>query len=124
MTVSLQFSLEVDDEWPPVGSESLPCAKRGDGYEVLASPLFVKGISVHDVIRVEQDANGFVESWKHSKQSDHTTVWLLRMKIDNNIHACLAELRDIGCNTASNDDIGCYSIDVPGEISIHEVDAY
>jgi hypothetical protein len=51
MTASLQFSLDVEGGWPPVGSESLPFIERLEGFELMVPPLFVKDLAVGDVIR-------------------------------------------------------------------------
>lgn len=49
-TVHLGFALEIDDGWPPVAVESLPLRVTREGHVVEAPPLFVKDLSVGDVI--------------------------------------------------------------------------
>lgn len=120
--ISLVFPLEVSDGWPPVGSESLPVEVCSEGYRALASPLFIKDLSVNDVIAAELAADDTVRSWHHVHRSDHTTVWLLRLRRDNRIEEALEQLRALGCNTTGLSQAGCYSIDVPGEVDIADVD--
>ncbi|MFT7723423.1 MAG: DUF4265 domain-containing protein [Roseateles sp.] len=122
-TVSLKFRLDVEDDWPPVALESLPFRKVVSGYETLAAPLFVKDLSVGDVIEAKIDGKSEVESWRHVSRSDHTTVWLLRLKQPNQIEEVLAKLRELGCNSVGLDAAGCYAIDVPPTVGIGEVDA-
>ncbi|HRK47243.1 MAG TPA: DUF4265 domain-containing protein [Nocardioides sp.] len=117
------FQLDVEEEWPPVGIESVPCELRDGDYRVLVSPLFVKNLSVGDVISAELNADGAVRTWRHVQRSDHTTVWLLRLAANNNLDDVLTRLRGLGCNTVSLPQAGCYSVDVPGSVDIADVDA-
>lgn len=121
--VSLKFPLEVVDGWPPVGVESLPFKTTTEGYQALASPLFVKDLSVGDVIDPRLDDENMVHAWSHVSRSDRTTIWLLRLKQSNGIDAALAELRKLGCNSVGFAAGGSYSVDVPGAVSIEGVDA-
>ena len=123
MPVSLQFPLDGEDDWPPVGSESLPFDKLSDGYKLLVAPLFIKNLSVDDIIDVVEDDNNFVKSWNHIRKSQRTTVWLLRLAEDNQIDVALEELQSLGCNTVGLPQFGCYAADVPEEISMSHVDA-
>jgi hypothetical protein len=121
-SVSLRFPLDVEDDWPPVGSESLPFEATDDGLQALVAPLFVKNLSVHDIVEAEMDEDGYVRSWRHKRLSDHSTIWLLRLSEPNSISCCLEQIRILGCNTVSLDQFGCYSIDVPGSVPINKVD--
>lgn len=117
------FPLEVDDGWPPCAVESLPIQKVPNGYMVLTPPLFVKELSVNDIIEVRlQTGSQVVESWRHVIRSTHTTIWLLRMHCTTTIDTVLAKLRTIGCTTVALDQFGAYSIDVPEAISISTID--
>lgn len=120
--VNLTFALEVDDGWPPVAVEVLPCEAVENGYRIDAAPLFVKGLSVNDVIRPEVDDSGRVLSWMHVEYSTRSTIWLLRIAETDRIAVVLKQLRGLGCNTVQLPNCGCYSIDVPGACAIHEVD--
>jgi len=50
--VELHFRLKMDDDWPPVALEGVPCSQVPGGYRVEAPPLFVKGLSCGDIISV------------------------------------------------------------------------
>lgn len=121
-TESLKFRLDVEDEWPPVGVESLPFRKADPGFEALVAPLFVKNLSVGDVIDVQLDEEGLVDSWRHLATSAHTTIWLLRLKKTTAIDEALTELRALGCNSVGLDSSGCYAVDVPPAVAISDVD--
>lgn len=119
----LTFLLDVNDGWPPVGAESFPVRGVGLGFEVLHPPLFIKDMSVGDVIDANLDAEGQVESWRHRTRSEHTTIWLLRLNEAPEIADVLAKLRALGCFTVGgNLQLGSYAIDVPPTLPIKIVD--
>jgi hypothetical protein len=124
-TDELLFELEIEDDWPPVAVECLPCVRVKGGYRVEASPVFVKNLSVGDVISVSRDERGNVSSWAHVRKSGRTTIWLAGLIAhgDDDIADVLPELHARDCNTVEFEQIGRYSIDVPAERSIHEVGA-
>jgi Domain of unknown function (DUF4265) len=121
-TVSLKFPLDIEDGWPPVAVESLPFLASTAGYQALVSPLFVKDLSVGDVIAPKLGDENTVTSWSHVHRSGRTTIWLLQLKRPNGIDAVLEEARALGCNSVGLETAGCYSIDVPEEVSIDRVD--
>jgi hypothetical protein len=123
-TVSLVFQLDVEDDWPPVAVESLPFRVAHEGYVAMVPPLFVKELSVGDVIDVTHEAgSGRVLSWRHVKKSGRSTIWLLRLKPSNAIETALAALRGLGCNTVGLEDAGVYSVEVPESLPMEAVDA-
>lgn len=125
-TVSLGFVLEIEDGWPPVAVESLPFATGlvVEEYRLTKPPLFVKDLSVDDLIAVNEfDLEGNVVSWRHIVRSQRTTIWLLRLRQTEDIKRALSELRELGCNTVGLDSVGCYSIDVPENLGIEKIDA-
>jgi hypothetical protein len=61
-SVSLTFPLVVEDNWPPFASETLPFEACGQGYRLLTAPLFVRELSVDDVLEVELADKNEVES--------------------------------------------------------------
>jgi Domain of unknown function (DUF4265) len=118
----LSFALQVEDDWPPVGVESIPFELSVEGYKALSAPLFVKDLSVDDIIRVKFDSNNIVESWEHVSRSCHSTIWLLRLKQSNCVKDVLVQLRALGCNTTTFKTGGCYAVDVPESVPISQVD--
>ncbi|MBL8273542.1 MAG: DUF4265 domain-containing protein [Pseudomonadales bacterium] len=118
----LMFKLTNEDGWPPVSVEGLPCEPLATGRKVLAPPLFVKDLSVDDVILATFDDQGHVSSWRHLSRSRRSTVWLLRIAPTDQIQSVLADVRRIGCSTVQLPDYGCYAIDVPETVSMGEVD--
>jgi hypothetical protein len=119
----LCFNLEVEDGWPPIAVEEVPSEKVSGGYKVLMPPLFVKDLSVGDVVTVLRDEKGYVDTWSHVFRSDRTTVWLLRLKNTPAIGEVLSDLRALGCNTVSLAAVGSFSVDLPADVPIASVDA-
>ena len=122
MVISLQFPLDIEDGWPPVGSESLPVEEVPEGQIVSVPPLFVKGLSVGDVIKVELDIDGFVSSWIHVEESGRSVVWVMRLTGEPEIAGALEQMRALGCNTTSLDDYGCHAVDVPADLDMKTID--
>lgn len=120
--VELHFSLDIVDEWPPVGVEGVPATKMDLGYRIEEPPLFVKGLSCGDIISIQCDGDGNIRSWDHVSKSGHSTIWILRTGRPNNIEQVIAKLRALNCKVGQLPQLGSYSIDVPDQIPISEVD--
>lgn len=121
---SLKFPLHVEDDWPPVAVESLPFVRAGTNYKLLEAPLFIKDLSVNDVICVNIDECNMVTEWQHILRSNHTTLWVLRLATPNTIQSFLNSLRELGCNTVSFNAAGVFSVDIPGSVSMKQVDNF
>lgn len=121
---SVSFPLDVEEGWPPVAMESLPFEVVPGGVKLLVAPLFVKKLSVGDVITVRQRL-GRVASWKHKQRSGHSTVWLLRTGsgASAGIARVLKRLHVLGCSCSNGEQLGVYAIDVPPETPMAPVDA-
>ncbi|BBO26872.1 hypothetical protein AltI4_12600 [Alteromonas sp. I4] len=119
----LKFNLDVVDNWPPVNTEVVPCIKVGSNYQIDASPLFIKGLSKGDLVKVEDsEVSEIIFNWEVVKESGNSTIWLLRLKGSPDIKSKLEYLRFIGCDTASLPQYGSYSITVPSKCFIELVD--
>ena len=121
--LNLAFDLLVEDDWPPVSVEALPCTKVSGGYRVESAPLYIKDLSVGDEISVRKSLVGHVTEWSHLRRSRRSTVWLLRLATQGHVDFVLEELRRLNCNTVQLPQFGSYAIDVPENCSIAKVDA-
>lgn len=115
------FSIEVEDGWPPFSIENLPCTILNKGIQIDAPPLFIKNLSVGDVICTE-DALGVVKSWSYIEQSKRTTVWIGVTDYELDLDVCLDKLMQLSCNIIKMKNYGCYSVDVPETCDINKVD--
>ena len=124
--VELLFQLQQDEDgWPPVAVEGLWCEAVGSLYRVQTCPLFVKGISVGDLIDVQCADEHEVEAFTVSKPSDNTTVWIIFLDPDV-IEKSLQQLRSVGCNTTGPLEgwtTKLCSVDVPAGVEMSVVDA-
>jgi hypothetical protein len=118
----LLFALDVEDDWPPVSAEGMECPAQGGGFRIEIPPLFIKGLSVGDVIKPEFDDQGRVVEWAHISKSRRSTVWLLELE-DNTIEPVLACLRRLDCTIVKFEAYRHYAVDVPEECDASDVDA-
>jgi hypothetical protein len=119
----LRFPLDVEDGWRPVAVEGLPFDTCAAGYVATVPPLFVKDLSVGDVVAAEVGEDGLLVSWRHVHRSSNSVVWLLRTGQTHQIDATLNDLRSLGCTVAGLPSAGSYSVNVPENVPISSVDA-
>ncbi|MGW9025231.1 DUF4265 domain-containing protein [Streptomyces sp. NPDC055722] len=57
--VKVHFRLEIENDWPPAGVESLWAIDRGNGEVELANtPFFVRGVAIGDIVETSMDDEG------------------------------------------------------------------
>lgn len=124
--IELLFNLEQDeDDWPPVGAEGLWCEPVNTRYRLETCPLFVKGLSVGDLLEVEPDDDGSVWQFEVVEPSANSTVWIIfwdRSAIDPALQA----LRSLGCDTTGpleGMEAKICSVNVPESLEFTKVDA-
>lgn len=117
-TQKLLFPLVVDsDGWPPVGSESIAAEVHTNGnFSILNPPLFVKDLSVRDLISVEFDDQGAVSGWQHVQRSGNSTVWVLQGAAPS-LDELARYFLELKCNVERFSEIGLFSVDVPARVS-------
>ena len=119
----ISFALDIgDDGWPPVGLEWLHTSKTDTGLSIETLPLFVKDISVQDIIEAELDDENRVIRWAHIEKSKRSVVWIMAYGSYDPMEV-LQSLRNVGCNTESLKSYNYYAVDVPSEISFEKIDA-
>lgn len=124
MSTALPIALEVEDGWPPVAVEHLPVSREGEYYRVLSPPLWVKNVSVGDLIAVSEWWEQIAHGWSVVERSRRSTLWLHRCSTPNQIDEVLKRARALGCNTVSSTELGRHSIDVPQETDLESVEAF
>ena len=120
-SVSIEFPLEIEDDWPPVSLECMPFRPVPGGYALLVPPLFVKGLSVGDVLDIELDDQR-ASAWRHRSRSGNTTMWMLRLHATDALDGVLDRLRELGCHTAQLAAYEAYAVDIPASIPLTTVD--
>ena len=120
--IKISFALDIANDWPPVGSESVWCDEIDGGYKLLNAPFFINGLAAGDVFSAEIDkVNQHVFDFTVIKHSVHSLVWLMNMS-ESNLDSGLAELRQIGCNTEGFSKFDLYSVDVPPTVELSKLD--
>lgn len=114
--VELLFDLMPEGDWPPVAKECLIFSKDAEGYRVEVPPFFVGGISVGDVLSIDDGERGNVVSWAQIRASERSTVWVMFFG-DFPYAEEIKCLQELGCNVEELKRFRYISIDVP-EISI------
>jgi hypothetical protein len=120
---SLTFRLAVEDGWPPVAAECMPCAVDQGGFRMLAAPLFVRELSLDDIISITEEENGQIWSWQHIYKSANSTVWFLTIG-DTSIEEPLVHLTALGCSVVRFPVAGVISLNVPPSVSADLLDSY
>jgi hypothetical protein len=122
--ITVDFALNVVDGWPPVAVESVKAEPIKQGFKICSAPLFIKNMSVGDIVRATEECDGRVYEWVHLEQSGHSNIWIGRLNRDATraIHAALNQLLNIGCAITHSDQLGCYAVDVPPILRIEPVD--
>ena len=118
----LIFELERDDEWPPVAKECLTCSDCGVGYKIQVPPLFIKDMSVGDVVSVEMNDTGDVVAWRHLSRSRQSTAWIMASP-GGAIESVIECLKNLSCNVVRFEEYRYFAVDIPAEVRIEDVDA-
>jgi hypothetical protein len=79
--VKVHFHLEIEDDWPPAGVESLWAVDQGDGTVKLDNvPWFVRGVACGDVLAVSPDEEGVLWAGDVVRPSENCTIRLIVLR--------------------------------------------
>jgi hypothetical protein len=126
--VKVRFGLDSND-WHGHSAESLWASPvAGEGYQILNSPFFRRGIAFNDVVTaVATDQERLFEFEKVVKRSGHSTYMFFFEVNTPEFKAYWQKLREEGCSDESMDiklSIGrrhLYSVDVPPTANLRYV---
>ncbi len=119
----LRFALEIEEDWPPVATESVWCERIGDAYRLLNAPFFISGLAYGDTFIATVDpVNGCVFEHQLVEASGHSLVWVL-----NNDALDFREARqgllDLGCSIEGLPAFQLQAIDVPTGVDVTAINA-
>lgn len=120
--IEIHFNLDIEDEWPPVGQEGLVFIKKGDLYVLYKPPLFVKNLSIGDLLEIDIGEFNFAENYQVIEKSGNSTVWLARIADCNSLKDIFDDLKQLHCHVVELPQLGCYSIAVPFNTKISDID--
>ncbi|WP_066963058.1 DUF4265 domain-containing protein [Microbulbifer sp. Q7] len=115
------FALEVEDGWPPVGTEGVWCEKVGENYQLKNVPFFIAGIAAEDIFHAIPDqVNDHIFEFEIVEESGHSVIWLM-----NNIDLEITEFVDIvkalGCSYEGFPQYSLAAIDAPPEVDVDQL---
>ena len=116
------FALDVEDGWPPFGTEGVWCERVGDNFRIKNVPFFIRGLAFNDIFAAELDpVNEHIFEFTVIERSGHSVVWLM-----NNGDLDLAQFRnqllEIGCSYEGFPQFALGSIDVPPSVNFESLD--
>ena len=122
------FALDIEDGWPPVGSEGVWCERVDKNYRMKNSPFSIPGIAFNDIFAAEIDSvNEHIFGFEIIKESGHSVVWLMNNN-DLDISEFRKKIIDLGCSFEGFPKFSLGSIDIPhtvdGESFERLVDEY
>lgn len=117
----LMFVLEIDEDWPPVAIECLNCSVSKTGFKIEVPPLFIKNLSVGDVIQIQKNDEGQVVAWSHIEKSLRSTIWIM-VTGDHSIEDAIECLKKLKCNIERFEEYRYFAVDVPEECPVERLD--
>ena len=120
--MSQRVKIAVDVPQSIVGEtvETLWAEKTADGYRLLNSPWYAKGLSYLDVVEASPDSDGLLQLSRKVGTSGHSTYRLL-IEGDTDWEEHWDELQSLGCTFEESHQnyFRLLAVDVPPECDIH-----
>jgi hypothetical protein len=123
--VKVHFRLEIEDDWPPVGVESLWAIDRGDGRAELANtPFFVRGVAIGDIVETSTDDDGARWAGRVVRPSNNCTIRLIVFRDKGSAAArqsVISAFHALGAGGEGIERFGMVSLDIPPEAKIGKI---
>lgn len=118
----VKFALDVENEWPPVSSESIWCERVGENFKALNAPFFIPNLAYGDIFSAIPDSvNQHIFEFEVVEESGHSLIWLMNTaKIE--ITEKLKEISELGCKYEGFPQFNLIAVDVPPKINIYTLD--
>lgn len=112
------FALDVEDGYPPVGTEGVWCERIDSNYKLVNIPFFIKGLAYGDVFAAQLDGvNDHVFEFEIVEESGHSVVWIFNSKsIDTS--TLERALESLGCRIEGMPQFRLHSVDVPPNVDL------
>ncbi|MFE7380597.1 DUF4265 domain-containing protein [Streptomyces zhihengii] len=115
--VKVLFRLEVEDDWPPVGVESLWAIDRGnETVEVANTPFFVRGVAIGDIVETHTDAEGARWAGSVVRPSSNCTIRLIVLRDGGSAAArqsAINVFHELGAGGEGIEQFRMVSLDIP-----------
>ncbi|MEU9014500.1 DUF4265 domain-containing protein [Streptomyces sp. NPDC048479] len=123
--LKVHFHLEIEDDWPPAGVESLWAIDRGNGRaELVNTPFFVRGVAVGDVVETSTDEEGVRWAGKVVQPSDNCTIRLIVLRDSGSAAArqsVLNAFHQLGAGGEGVEQFGMVSLDISPEAKLGKI---
>ncbi|MCV2357318.1 DUF4265 domain-containing protein [Paucibacter sp. B2R-40] len=118
----LRFALDIEDDWPPVATESVWCQRDGDVFELQNAPFFISGLAWGDKFTATPDpVNGCVFDFNLVETSGHSLAWVLKNDGSDFLRS-RAKLLELGCRVEGFAAYNLWSVDIPPTAAPNEVE--
>ncbi|MFD7320657.1 DUF4265 domain-containing protein [Streptomyces sp. NPDC059875] len=115
--VKVHFRLEIEDDWPPAGVESLWAIDRGDGTVELANtPFFVRGVAIGDIVETSTDDEGARWAGSVLRASANCTIRLIVLRDGGSAAArqsAINVFHELGAGGEGIEQFRMVSLDIP-----------
>ncbi|MGI5140900.1 DUF4265 domain-containing protein [Streptomyces sp. CA-106110] len=123
--VKVHFRLEIENDWPPAGVESLWAIDRGNGEVELANtPFFVRGVAIGDIVETSMDDEGVRWAGRMVRPSDNCTIRLIVLRDSGSAAArqsVLNAFNKLGAGGEGIEQFRMVSLDIPPEADLGKI---
>jgi hypothetical protein len=117
-----RFALDIEDDWPPVATESVWCEEVAGTYQLKNAPFFIKGLAFGDKFTAEPDpVNGCVFEFALTESSGHSLAWILKNDGED-FGPERDHLLKLGCSVEGFPAFNLWSVDIPETVDASSVD--
>lgn len=118
----IMFALDIENNWPPVGSEGVWCERIGEHFKIKNTPFFIPNLAFNDVFSAELDSvNKHVFEFEVIERYGHSVIWLMNNdKVD--LTAFRKRLIQLGCSYEGFPQFSLGAIDVPPTTKYERLD--
>lgn len=113
------FLLKPTDGWPPHDIEHIWLEHSNGHYTVKNFPFYVKGIAFEDIISIELNESGYVESWEVITSSGNSLIWIY----EHESTSILERLQKIGCGFETQKTVNLHAVNIPPSIDVEILDS-
>ncbi|MDX3076727.1 DUF4265 domain-containing protein [Streptomyces sp. MI02-7b] len=123
--VKVHFRLDIEDDWPPAGVESLWAIDRGNGkVELVNTPFFIRGVAIGDVVETSLDDEGVRWAGRVVQPSDNCTIRLIVFRDSGSAAArqsVLNAFHKLGAGGEGIEQFRMVALDIPPEANLAKI---
>jgi len=121
MSERVKVAVEVPNSIVGQTVETMWAETTADGYRLLNTPWYAKGLSYLDVVQAAPASDGSLQFCRKLGTAGHSTYRLL-LENESTWKSYWGELESLGCTyeESTNDGLHLLAVDVPPECDIYE----